>query len=317
MPYLKNSTYKAPWYLRAGHLSTIYSGALKRVSTLNYRRQRCELADGDFLDIDCAGSAKERLVILCHGLGGSSQSTYVNSAAHYFLKHDYAVYAWNNRSCSGELNRLPLLYHHASVEDLDAVVKQGISDGFKAIYLLGFSMGGAQILNYFGRLSVPDEVKAGAAISAPISIAGSTQKIASGFSRIYEKRFVKKMRLIVEAKAEQFPKRIDFEAAHQIKSFEDLAKAFIVPIHGYKSLEDYNEAVSPQNHLSKITTPTLLLNALDDPILGNQAYPVELAKNHPDLWLETPKHGGHCGFPQVGTNYAFSEVRALTFFESL
>lgn len=314
MPYFKHSAYKSPSLYKNGHLSTIYSGGIKSTTAPNYQREKLELSDGDFIFIDYYLKNTKKAIILCHGLAGSSQSSYINTSSNYFLQHHYSVFAWNNRSCGGAINRLPQLYHHASVNDLEAVVQAVLKKGFEEIYLLGFSLGGAQIMNYFGRKKIDPRLKAGAAISTPINLKSSAQAIEKGMSRIYADRFIKKIRQKIVAKAQIFPKILPVKSARKINSFEELARQFIVPVHGFDNLEDYYEKASPSYSMKAITTPVLVLNAQRDPIIG-ESYPVAFAKNHDFVYLETPKYGGHCGFPLVKTQFSYAEIRSLAFFE--
>ncbi len=315
MPLIKESSYQLPFFFRHGHVTTIYGGAFRKTTPPVYTREKLALADGDFLLIDYKQTSLSKAVILCHGLEGSSQSNYINSAAHYFLERHFSVFAWNNRSCGGAMNRLPQLYHHASIDDLAAVVALVLAKGFKSVYLVGFSMGGAQILNYLGEKTIDDQVKVAAAISSPIRLKASVKKIESGLSKLYGKRFIDKIKRKIVLKAEAFPQLLSLETVQKIRTLDDVARYFTVPIHGFKNLADYYQKVSPAFSLANIKTPTLLLNALDDPILGAFAYPVNVAENHPYLYLETPVHGGHCAFPLYKKPYSYADMRTFTFFE--
>lgn len=315
MPYDFNSTYKPPLALQNGHAATLYSGVVKKLDPPDYRRWKLDLADGDFLSVDYQEQNPEKAVILCHGLEGSSKSGYNNSAAHYFLRKKISVFSWNNRSCGGAMNLRPQLYHHASVRDLNAVVQAVLDRGFKEVYLLGFSLGGAQILNYFGRMSIDARIKAGVAVSTPIDLRTSAQKIEKGFSRIYLNRFIKKIKGKIIQKAQLFPDEFDMKAVKAINSFDDLAKVFMVPAHGFADIEGYYQKASPASSLSGIKTPVLILNALNDPMLGEADYPRKIAKENSFIFLETPEHGGHCAFPMSKSNFSFAEIRAERFFE--
>jgi len=318
MPYLPDSAYKLSHSIfKQAHLSTIYSGAVKRTEIPDYRRSKLNLPDGDFILMDEVFKDSKRAVILCHGLEGNSQSSYNNTCADYFLQHDFSVFAWNNRSCGGEMNNLPQLYHHGSVEDLDFVVKYVMQKDFEEIYLMGFSLGGAQILNYLGQKPVHQKVKAAVAVSTPIDLKSSAEKIEKGFSRVYLNRFLKRIKNKIYHKAEEFPDLLKREHINEIRNFDDLAERFLVPVHGFKNPADFYKKASPVTHLDYIRTPVLVLNAMDDPIIGDLGFPIQFAKQSPYLFLETPRYGGHCGFLLSQSNYTFSEVRALEFFKDI
>lgn len=315
MPCITTSTYNPPYFFYNGHISTIYSGAIKTTIAPAYQREKLQLPDGDFLLLDSATRKAEKAVILCHGLEGHSQSSYMNSCANYFLQRNFSVFAWNNRSCGGEMNLLPKLYHHASIEDLEFVVNTVLERGFNNVFLIGFSLGGAQILSYLGNRIPDNRVKAGVAVSTPIQLKSSAEKMAKGFGKIYEHQLVKKIKRKIIFKAQQFPELLSEVSARSMHGFQDIIQQFLAPVHGFRDVEDYFLRASPAYSLKNIQTPVLILNAKNDPILGNAAFPYQIAEKHSFVYLETPEHGGHCAFPLRRSSFRFSEVRAMEFFE--
>lgn len=315
MPYLPNSKYRPSSIFQNGHISTIYSGIIRKLEPPQYQRERLQLPDGDFLLLDKVLQDPNRVVLLCHGLEGHSRKNYNNACANFFVEKGYSVFAWNNRSCGGEMNLLPQLYHHASIDDLAVVIDHLIGREFPNIFLIGFSLGGDQILNYLGKRAQPPEVKAAVAISAPFQLRSSAQKLDSGLSRIYQSRFIRKVRAKIAAKALQFPNTVPSDAAKKIRNFDDVVNHFIIPVHGdYANLDEYYLKASPGNSVDGINLPVLVINAWDDPILGTEDHPVEMARSHDYLFLETPAHGGHCAFPPKFSNNPYSVVRAYDFF---
>lgn len=315
MPYIPNPAYRPPPFFRNGHWSTIYSGLIKKVPTLEHVREKWELPDGDFLLVDVYKRSSQKAVILCHGLEGSSESRYTRRSAQFFAGQGFSVFAWNNRSCGGMMNRLPKLYHHGEVKDLNFVVQKVIAAGYRQINLLGFSMGGAQIMNYFGTCPIDSRIKAGIAASTPIQLKSSALRLEKGLSKVYLKRFISKIRKKVVEKAQLYPDLIPLEKVKQMDSFSDLAQSYIVPVYGFKDLDDFYTQASPAHSMAQIKTPVLVLNAWNDPIIGPAGFPVEFAKNNPFVYLETPKYGGHCAFPLREANYSYIEERALAFFQ--
>lgn len=316
MPHIP-SAYRAKWYFKNTHISTIYFGAIKKCKAPHYIREDLELSDGDFLSIDYKKTNPQKAVVLCHGLEGSSTSNYNNLSAAYFLAHDFSVVAWNNRSCGGTMNRLPKLYHHGDSDDLAEVVKWTVDQGFSEIYLLGFSMGGAQIINYLGNKKIPKEVKSAGAVSTPIQLKSSAEMMKNGFKKVYLNRFIKQIRQKVVQKSTIFPAQINRASALKINSFEDLAQEFIVPIYRFQNLADFYAKASPGTAMQNIKTPVLLLNALNDPMIGPESFPVKEAEKHPYLYTEFPQYGGHCAFPIPFTKYSYAEIRALEFFKGI
>lgn len=318
MPIVENSKYKPPkiWY-KNPHLTTIYVSRFLKTDLPNYERERLELADGDFIDVDYLIQSPTKAIILCHGLEGMSTSTYNNKSANYFRDQGFSVFAWNNRSCSGEMNRLLKLYHHAVVEDLEAVIQSVIAKGFEEIYLLGFSMGAAHILNYLGRCEVDSKIKGSVAVSAPIQLKDSSETLKRGFNRIYLKNFTYKIAKKLAIKREQFPDALDWGKLERIKSFDEIDEYFTAPTGGFIDREDYYKKASPAYSLDGIKHPVLILNALDDPFLGDGCYPIDFAKRNPYVFLELTKNGGHCAYPSHISKQSYSEIRAFEFFQNI
>lgn len=316
MPFIENSKYSPIKIYRNGHISTIYSGRIKKFPPPNYTREKYELEDGDFLNIDYILKDSKKAVILCHGLEGDSRRVYNNSCADFFLQKDYSVFAWNNRSCGGEMNRLPRLYHHGIVSDLEEVVKFVANKGLEEIYLVGFSLGAAQVMNYLGKSEVDYRVKAGVAVSAPIQLKSCSEKLKIGFNRVYLNVFTRKLKVKFREKATQFPDLVDVSKIPTIRTFDEVDEYFTAPLHGFRNREDYYEKASPDYVIDKIKTPVLVVNAWNDPFLGEECYPVEFAKKHPYVYLEIPKYGGHCAFPMRNSNYSWTDLRAYEFFNS-
>jgi predicted alpha/beta-fold hydrolase len=214
------------------------------------------------------------------------------------------------------MNRLPRFYHHATVEDLDFVVQTVLKKGFDEVYLMGFSLGAAQILNYFGRFEIDKKIKAGVAVSAPVQLKSCSEKLKIGFNRIYLNVFTRKLKKKFQEKAQVFPNQIDTSKINSIRTFDEVDEYFTAPLHGFENKDDYYEKASPGYSIEKIKTPVLIINALDDPFLGKDCYPFEFAKENEFVFLETPKHGGHCAFPLPGSKFSWTDFRAYEFFNS-
>lgn len=318
MPIVKKSKYKTPnfWY-RNPHISTIYFGRFLKTTPPTYQRERLELNDGDFLDVDFILQSPKKAVILCHGLEGGSVRTYNNTSANYFIEQNYSVFAWNNRSCSGEMNRLLRMYHHAVIDDVDTVVKYVIDKGFDEVYLIGFSMGGAQIINYLSRMNINPKVKAAVAVSTPIELKDSAESLKKGFNKVYLQNFISKISKKFELKKEQFPNEVDWRKLEKIRSFDEIDDYFTAPVHGFSDKDDYYKKASPSYSMDATKIPVLVINAWDDPFLGENCFPMDFAKNHPYVFLETPENGGHCAFPTHLPKLSYPEIRALEFFKEI
>lgn len=315
MPLVAKSSYRAPWYLLNGHLETIVPSMVRKIEGVTYDRERLELSDGDFIDLDWLANKSNKLVIIAHGLEGNSDRHYSKGMAKYFFQRGWNALAWNCRSCSGEMNRLPRFYHHGATEDLAELIAHAIAKKqFETIVLVGFSMGGSMTLKYLGeQRELPKEIKAGVVFSVPCHLGSSAKELDKPSKKFYLNRFLKKLGKKIKVKSELFPDFISHNGYEAITTFEEFDNRYTAPLHGFKNADDFYQRASSLNYLSTITTPTLLVNALNDPFLPRLCFPTEIAKDHSHLFLETPERGGHTGFTLAGKKENWMEVRAFEF----
>ena len=295
MPLI-TSAYRAPWLLRSGHLQTVLPLFLPRRYE-GWRGDEClELPDGDFVSLHWRRGGRGRLAILSHGLEGSSEAIYVRGMAATLAEAGWDVMAWNFRGCGAEANRLPRSYHSGESEDLRLVVAHA-ARGYDRVALVGFSLGGNITLKYLGEAAAHAAVVGAVAISAPVDLASSAELLdARRGNRIYLRRFLRTLVLKMEAKALRFPEQVIVQGARRIRTIREFDDRFTAPLHGFRDAEDYWARASSLPHLAKIRAPALLLNALDDPLLGAACFPEAAARNSEFLHLEMPRHGGHVGF---------------------
>ncbi len=311
MPLI-SSAYTAPFYLFNAHLETVVPSVFRKVPG-TYQRERLELADGDFLDLDWMQQQRNKLVIVSHGLEGNSERHYTKGMAAYFFSNGWDALAWNCRGCSGEMNRLPRFYHHGATEDLAAVVAHALKKNYSQIVLVGFSMGGSMTLKYLGERLPPEEIKSAITFSVPRNLGSSADELDKPDKKFYLNRFLKKLEKKIRAKAIQFPDALSAEGFETITTFREFDTRYTAPLHGFTDALDFYTKASCYPYLQSIALPVLLVNAQNDPFLPEDCYPVELARHHPCLFLETPEHGGHVGFSLAGKKTNWMEKRALQF----
>ncbi|MBS7332947.1 MAG: alpha/beta fold hydrolase [Weeksellaceae bacterium] len=316
MPIIEKSTYKAEGFWRKNaHLSTILGTRYKKYPVPNYTREKITTDDGDFLNLDWRfQSDKKKLVILFHGLEGDSKRTYLNTCSDYFYDKGFNILAWNHRSCGGEMNQTLRLYHHGVTDDANRVIEKSITEGFENIYLIGYSMGGAIVVNYMGQYTVPAAIKAACVFSIPISLKSCSETLKVFPNTVYLNNFKKTLVPKFEEKAKQFPGKLNEAMISKIKSFDEIDEYFTAPLHGYESKEDYYHKASPSTFLDHVKIPTLIVNAANDPFLGAECYPKDRFKQYPHIFFEVPKHGGHCAFPLKNESNSWCEIRAFEFF---
>ncbi|GGX62377.1 YheT family hydrolase [Saccharospirillum salsuginis] len=315
---LEHPPYVAGLAMANGHLQSIVPSVFRRV-TVPFVRERLELDDGDFLLLDQLPSAQPDapLVIISHGLEGNSRRPYVQGMARHFHNAGWHVYAWNFRGCGGEFNRLPRFYHSGAIDDLRRMIRHGIEQGFKHIFLVGFSMGGNQSVLTLAEPDLESEVMGGAAFSVPMDLAACSEQLAKPAQSIYMRRFLRDLKVKIADKAERFPQLVSLGGYDRLKTFKHFDDRYTAPLHGFDSAEDYWARCSSRAVLPKLTRPTLVVNALDDPFLAGPCYQ-RPAKPSPFLQLEAPLRGGHVGFMRWRLNdVLWSEKRALAFAETL
>ncbi|MEO1435059.1 MAG: alpha/beta fold hydrolase [Bacteroidota bacterium] len=319
MPRIPTTYHRGPIGLFNNHLQTIYPSLFRKFEEIAYERERIELDDGDFLDLDWKIQDRNQLVIVSHGLEGSSDRHYVKGIFKAFTDAGWDALAWNCRSCSGEMNRLLRLYHHGATDDLKRVVTHVEKlDRYERAVLVGFSMGGGLTLKYLGEESdeTPDFIKAGVAISVPVNLPASLPEIEKRGNYFYKRRFLRKLTVKVKGKAALYPEVIDLTGIDEIRDFDTFDNRYSAPINGFKDAKDFYSKVSAHPYVPDIRIPTLILNAWNDPLLVPECFPEALADQMENLYLETPKIGGHVGFLRPGKRLSYADVRALEFCSS-
>ncbi len=296
---------------------TIWATIGRRRVPLEQRRERWELPDGDFLDVERVdgATADAPLVIVVHGLEGSADSNYVRGTLRAAQALGLAGVAVNLRSCSGELNRLARFYHSGETGDLDLVVERLVAERPKRrLGIVGFSLGGSITTNYFGRRGdeLAPEIRAGVVVSVPFDLAAAAAAIdAPGFMRVYRDRFLRQLKPKALAKAARFPGLVDVARVKKLTSlvgFDDLVTA---PIHGFAGAADYYSRCSSGPTLPSVRRPFLVLQAKDDPFVPKASLP----EFGPAVEAEVSDQGGHVGFVSgsLWSPSYWAETRAARF----
>ena len=322
MPILK-STYKSPRFLTNGHLQTIYPFLFRKVKGVFYKRERIITPDDDFLDLDWSRiSSPNSLVILSHGLEGHSKRNYILGMVKLFNLKKFDCLAWNYRSCSGTINKNKIFYHHGMTEDLETVINHALSfKKYKKIFLVGFSLGGNITCNYMGKKgkTLPKEIKGAAVFSTPFDLFSAAESFhGKKFNKVYIYRFLRTLKKKIIMKDHLLSDlKLDETKLKSIKDFHQWDELVTAPLHGFKNKNEYYTKSCSKKLLSRISIPTLLVNAKNDPFLGPNCFPFAEATKNPNLYLETPENGGHCGFASFETKpFYWSETRTLEFFSS-
>ncbi len=318
MPVVRSS-YRAPLLLRNRHFNTIFGSFMPVSDRLPWTRERIATPDDDFLDLDWSVSGKERLLLISHGLEGSTKSKPVLSLAAAAVRHGWDVLAWNYRGCSGEPNRALRFYHSGETEDLGLVLKHALAR-YRSIALTGFSLGANLTLKLAGEQGedLLPAVQGIAVVAAPCDLAACATQLARPSNRVYMRYFLRNLEKKLRQKQTRFPAEISLAGFEEIQTFHEYDERYTAPLHGFDGALDYYSKCSSGQFLDGIRVPTLILNAKDDPFLHFESNPHELAERHPHLWLELPAHGGHASFGRASRSEPrWYSQRVMSFLETV
>ncbi len=302
---LKGMKYEAPWWLPGGNLQTIW--AARRAeryagSAPTFRRERWVTPDDDFVDVDFAehhSAPDAPLLVVFHGLEGSSKSHYVQALTSAAQARGWACCTPHFRGCSGELNHAPRAYHSGDFEEIDWILRRLKSQHSGPVVAVGISLGGNALMRWAGEkgANAAQVVRAVASVCSPLDLAASGLAIGRGFNRlVYTRLFLSSMVPKALQKLDQHPglfSRSDLLAARDLYAFDNIVTA---PLHGFKDTDDYWKRASAKPHMTNIAVPALALNALNDPFVPAWSLPAPVdVSSSVTLWQ--PVGGGHVGFP--------------------
>ncbi|HEU4628751.1 MAG TPA: hydrolase [Gemmatimonadaceae bacterium] len=290
------------WWIPGPHAQTLWGKLFRRVPSLPLRHERWDTPDGDFVDLHRLETpgATTRLVLL-HGLEGGTQSHYVHGTLDQARRRGWHADLLVFRSCGPEPNRARRFYHSGETEDLSLVVDRLVAERPReALVLAGVSLGGNVLLKYLGERgdAVPAAVRAAAAVSVPFDLGRGSRHISRGFSRVYERHFLRTLRRKALAKLTHYPDLYDPRRLATVRTMLDFDDVVTAPVHGFASADDYYERSSALRFLHAVRRPTLLLSAVDDPFLPAAVLDEvrRVAAGNRCLEIEFPPHGGHAGF---------------------
>ncbi|MSR14678.1 MAG: hydrolase [Gammaproteobacteria bacterium] len=315
---LDHAKYHPAWWLPGPNLQTLWAARVSRPPVVTYRPERLELPDGDFVDLAWAGDPGAPLIVVLHGLEGSAESPYVRRLVQALITRGYGTCVMHFRGCSGTPNRLARSYHSGDTGDLKFLLDtlQARLPN-RALGAVGYSLGGNVVLKFLGELGSRTSLVAAAAVSVPFDLAAAASRLNQGFSRIYQRHLVSSMRTKLKRKFSDVAAPIDLTHLHRWRTFWEYDEHVTAPLHGFASAADYYAQSSSRNFIKRITIPTLVVHALDDPFLPASAVPLE-HEIVASITFELVARGGHVGFvmPHLkAVTNSWLERRLLAHFE--
>ena len=299
--------YVAPSWLPGGNLQTIWPALYaRRVLGVppKYRRERWIAPDTDFIDVDwledLAPAHERPLLVLFHGLEGSSASHYAEAFADFARERGMAYAVPHFRGCSGELNAGPRAYHSGDYEEIGWILQRFRQQHRGPIVVVGVSLGGNALLRWAQEMgsSAARVVDAVATVSSPVDLTASGRTIGQGFNRlVYTRMFLNTMKPKALRKLAQHPGLFDRAALLQAQDLYAFDNVFTAPLHGFRNTDDYWLRASAKPHLQQIRIPALVVNARNDPFVPAWCLPSQ-AEAGTCVTLWQPAHGGHVGFAQ-------------------
>ena len=308
--------YRAPWWLPEGNAQTIWAALHARRFTGPapvFSRERWTTPDSDFVDVDWLVEAipqpglppiasKQPLLVVFHGLEGSSASHYAQAFASVARRRGWACAVPHFRGCSGELNLAPRAYHSGDFAEIDWLLRRFARQHNGPVVAVGVSLGGNALMRWAGEMGAQagQVVAAVASVCAPLDLTASGRAIGQGFNRqVYTRMFLKSMVPKALQKLAQHPGLFDRDALLAARDLYAFDNIFTGPVHGFKGVDDYWSRASAKPYLGQIGMPALALNALNDPFIPAASLP-RPADVSPKVTLWQPAQGGHVGFPSSG-----------------
>ncbi|MDH4109301.1 MAG: hydrolase [Gammaproteobacteria bacterium] len=303
---LIRSEFEPARWLRNRHLQTIFpSLPWPKEPRLPLTRRALPLPDGDVTVVDWLADLPEDgtnvpLLIILHGLEGSAQSTYARGLLQAAREQGWNAAVLHFRDCGDYRNLLPRRYHAGETNDLRYFLNKLRTEGQHGpMFAAGYSLGGNVLLKYLGEETSATPLQAAAAVCVPLNLHVSARALSEGFSRLYQKYLLKRMRKAVNRKFDRFTAAFDWDRAMGARTFAEFDDAVTAPLHGFRDKDEYYDKCSSLQFLPSIERPTLIINSKDDPFMTPDVLPGESGLA-PLVTLEVSDFGGHVGFVAGG-----------------
>jgi hypothetical protein len=284
------------WWCRGPHAQTLWPILFRSRPRLRLTRERIELPDGDFVDLDWNENQTGPIVIVLHGLEGSSKSIYARGLLKALQEAGWRGVVMHQRGCSGEPNRLPRSYHSGETADFAHVLRTLRQREPNTVFAaVGYSLGGNALLKWLGETRDRESLRAAVAVSVPFLLNHAARRMAQGFSRLYQWELLRRLHRSLRRKRARMDVPLAIPDVERLRTFREFDEYVTAPLHGFNGADHYYSACSSRAFLKGIVTPTLIVHAIDDPFMAPDTPPTR-AELSEDVRFELYRHGGHVGF---------------------
>lgn len=288
--------YQAPFWAFNTHLQTIIPALLRKAPQLNYQKEHFYFSDTDFTQLNWIKQNNTKLAVILPGLESNAQREYIRNTADILAKMKFDVLVPDHRSCGEQFNTFFRSYHSGNSNDLKEIIEKH-HKAYQFIVLIGFSLGGNICLKYLGENKNASNIHQALCISTPLDLDYSSRLLELPKNKIYQTRFVKKLKKRLKTKALQFPELLNLEDLKKAQHIRDIDEIYTSKAHGFKDASHYYEVNSSIRFVSEITVPTTIINAQNDPMIFLREHEISLLQSNPNIQLILEKEGGHVGFP--------------------
>lgn len=262
------------------------------------------MPDGDFVDLGWVGQGTGPLVVLLHGLSGGFDSKYARGLAGNLLLNGWRSVLLQFRGAGPQPNRLPRSYHQGDTQDVRELLQLlRAREPTTPLYAVGWSLGGNVLLKYLGEDGAKSPLAAAVSVCPPFELKPCAERLRTGFSRIYQNRLLKELKLLIGRKNDVVPLNLDMAAVMAARDFFEFDNSATAVINGFRDAEDYYARASCGGYLHGITVPTLIIHSKDDPFMTPAIMPRAEQLPSP-VTLELCENGGHVGFIAAGPRLA-------------
>lgn len=260
-------------------------------------------------------------LIALHGLESSSDAHYIRGLAAKAFAAGFNAVRLNQRNCGGTEALSDGLYHSGLTDDPIAVMRELTQvDGLTSFAIVGYSLGGNLALKLAGDFGAdpPPELRSVCAVSPTMDLAVCVDALEQPQNAIYQWNFVRNLKRRMRRKAEAFPGRWSLDALKAVRTIRQFDDAYTAPFHGFRDAADYYHRASAMRVLDRISVPTLIITAADDPFVPPGPFREQIVARNQNITLKLTEHGGHCGFveqPCPGYDGYWAEREIIAFLQ--